>query len=251
MSIEYGTLNPASVVPIGVGLTGACRAIVYIGGLAEKCVVKKIPDQAIAAESFCSVLAAALQLPVLEPVVVTDPRDQSRWFGARELPYPSLGTFLASPSNPSTTELQVLAGILFQWANCPYAISFDQLVLNGDRNVGNLLWDGKSFTLIDHERALGLFPMQSNKLAQLLSNFLPSGQAMQLTSNATVAAIQHQINLDPAHQVCASISQHFSAAPAELVAHITGFETLVSQNASALPAAVTAVLSPVFHGANP
>lgn len=82
MQIEQGTLRPKTLQPVGEGVTGAQHGLVRIGGIAQKCVVKQVGPREIAAECFCALLGERLGLPTLAPVVITDPRDPSLWFGA-------------------------------------------------------------------------------------------------------------------------------------------------------------------------
>ena len=139
MKIEQGVLIPRTLIPVGEGITGASYAIVNIEGLSQRCVVKQAGYRGIAAECLCALLGDALELPTLTPVLVTDPRDSSLWFGAREVGYPSLSSTLRIGTSARAEQMHALACILSAWSQVGQVISFDELVANGDRNPGNVL----------------------------------------------------------------------------------------------------------------
>lgn len=249
MQIEQGILNPASLTPVGTGVNAAHSAIVYIGGVAQKCVVKQIPDSALAAECFCSLLANALGLPVLQPILVTHPADGSRWFGGRFLSHPNLATHFANGITPQA--VQWVAKIVSSWPKAGDAIAFDQLVLNADRNMGNLLWDGAQMTLIDHERTLGLFPMTENVLAKLLCLGLPSVALATISADACAAAAQQQSASAPGGAVVPAVVAQFSNVDSAISSNVARFATAIWANSPSLPQDTATAMTPIFYGASP
>lgn len=166
--IEEGILVPLTLRPIGHGATGAQRGQVKIGGKAFKCVVKPESLAGIVSESFAALVAINLGLPALQPVIVRYPGKIEPWFGAKDMQHPNLLAALNVGQN-DVAGVRRAALLLASWASVGGAIAFDELIANPDRNLGNLLWDGGDFWLIDHARALGAMPYTKNKLASIVS----------------------------------------------------------------------------------
>lgn len=246
MKIEQGILNPHTLTPVGQGITGAQYAIVSIAGLSQRCVVKKAGEREIAAECFCAVLGHHLSLPTLTPVVVTDPRDQSSWFGAREVNYPSLSTRLSIGAQPTPAQLLSLAHILSAWSQVGHVISFDELILNGDRNPQNVLWNGAAFTIIDHERALGVQPKLMNKLALFATQQLPPAQIASVQSVSVSAALAQQAMLGTSNGIWQELEAEFNKLPANLGQHYAGFHTLAKGLLPSLASNTANTMTPMF-----
>lgn len=246
MNIEQGILIPSTLQPVGAGVTGANYAIVLIAGLSQRCVVKKIGNCEIAAECLCALLGNALELPTLIPVVVTDPRDRSFWFGARDVGYPSLSGRLHIGTSANAQQMQFLAYILSAWSQVGQVISFDELVRNGDRNPGNVLWDGSQFTIIDHERALGIQVMQQNKLAMFATDcFHP--QLVASIGNASISAAlvqQSLLRLNPT--VWKMIAAEFASVPSVVEQHYGALVHIIQNNLGSLVHNVANAMSPMF-----
>ncbi len=87
-------------------------------------------------------------------------------------PHPSIRKLVSIPNNDNIDE--ALANeILFslkKWIHFSLAILFDESIANTDRQIGNILFGGGEFALIDHERSLkigGDSPIKNNRLAEL------------------------------------------------------------------------------------
>ncbi len=251
MKIEQGSLIPSTLIPVGEGITGASYAIVFIAGLSQRCVVKRAGDREIAAECLCALLGHALGLPTLVPVVVTDPRDNTLWFGAREVGYPSLSSRLRIGSHADARQMQALACILSAWSQVGQAISFDELVANGDRNPGNVLWNGVQFTIIDHERALGIQPMQLNRLALFATNQFQPQLVAGVQSASTSAALAQQALLGVGSTVWKMIAAEFASVPPVVGQHCSTFSALAQANLGSLASSTANAMTPMFARQQP
>ena len=251
MKIEQGILIPATLTPVGEGITGASYAIVVIAGLSQRCVVKRAGDREIAAECLCALLGNALGLPTLVPVVVTDPRDNTLWFGAREVGYPSLSSRLRIGTHADALQMQALASILSAWSQVGQVISFDELIVNSDRNPGNVLWNGIQFTIIDHERTLGIKPMQLNKLAFFATNQFQPQLVASVQSAGTSAALAQQALLGVGSTVWQMIEAEFAAVPSVIGQHCVTFSGLARSNLGSLAANTANAMTPMFARQQP
>ena len=248
MKIETGTLLPHSLQPVGQGVTGAQYAVVYISGVTQRCVVKQAGAQEIAAECLCSLLGGALSLPTLIPIIVTDPRDQTYWFGAREVGYPSLSTHLAIGSNLNDSQWAMIVSILSNWSQVGNVISFDELIENGDRNLGNILWNGTQFTIIDHERALNITPKEINKLAALATKYFDTNIIPKIRYSSVAAAMAQQAILSVDTALWQSIEDEFANTPNIIRTHCKNFINIAQGNVGTLANKAADATSPLFAG---
>lgn len=244
--IEQGILNPFSQTAVGHGITRPNFAIVNIGGLSQRCVVKNAGHKEIAAECFCALLGAALELPTLKPVIVTNPLDNSLCFGSREVGYPNLSAKLGIGDTANAAQMQALAIILSAWSHVGHVISFDELILNGDRNPGNVLWSGLAFTIIDHERALEIQPMTINKLAQFSTNNFDPTKVASVQSASMGAALAQQSMLSADNRIFATVGSDFLNIPAEVGNHFNELETIAKKMLSSMATNTSNAMSPLF-----
>lgn len=211
MKIEQGVLNPFTLHPVGAGINSAQYAVVNIGGLSQRCVVKRVGDREIAAECFCALLGDTLSLPTLTPVVITHPGDGSLWFGSRDAAYPSLSARLSIGATVNQHQLVALAQVLSTWSQVGHVISFDELIANGDRNPGNVLWNGAAFTIIDHERSLGNQQKVSNRLALFATSNFQAPLVASINSAATGSAMTQQALLSADQAIWSMIRDEFKS----------------------------------------
>lgn len=251
MKIEQGILNPFSLQPVGAGVNSAQYAIVSIGGLSERCVVKKVGEREIAAECFCALLGYALSLPTLPPVIVTHPGDGSLWFGARDANYPSLSARFQIGAMANQYQMIALATVLSSWAQVGHAISFDELIANGDRNPGNILWNGAVFTIIDHERSLGNAPKTSNRLAVFSTANFQAALVASVSSAATGSAMAQQALLSADLTVWNNIRTEFEMIPPTIGCHHGACEAMAKQLLGSLPTHAANAMSPLLQGVTP
>lgn len=250
MKIEQGTLVPSTLMPVGEGITGASYAIVIIAGLSQRCVVKRAGDREIAAECLCALLGHSLGLPTLMPVLVTDPRDNTLCVGAREVGYPSLSSRLRIGTDEDAPKMHALACILSAWSQVGHAISFDELIVNGDRNPGNVLWNGAQFTIIDHERALGIQPMHLNKLAFFATNQFQPPLFASVQSASISAALAQQALLGVGSAVWQMVAAEFASTPCAVGQHCSSFTSLAQGNLGSLASSTANAMTPMFARQN-
>jgi hypothetical protein len=244
--IEQGILNPFNQTKVGVGLTGPIFAIVSIGGVSRRCVVKRIGHKEIAAECFCALLGDSLGLPVLKPVIVKDPLDGSLCFGTRDVGYPNLCVRLGIGDTADAIQLRAISNVLSLWTQVGEVISFDELILNGDRNPGNVLWDGLSFKIIDHERALEIEHKTVNKLAQFSTNHFDQTLMDRIQSASTAAAMSQMALLNGSSGVLETIKDAFSETPSEVGRYFDELERIVRRELPLLVSKASDAVSPLF-----
>jgi hypothetical protein len=119
---------------------------------------KIIPPREVFIESVCSLLCRHLGLPTPEPYLLIMSKEVCPINGKHTMP--AFATVDAqSPSfrqylRQSSISIQTIEVILKKWAELISAATFDEFIGNTDRHIGNLLFDGKSITLIDHGLAI-------------------------------------------------------------------------------------------------
>ena len=248
MKVQNAVLIPETLSPVGEGVSGAQRALVRLSGTTSRCIVKWLNHRSIAVECFCSVLGDVLSLPSVPPVVVVDPRDKSLLFGSLEIAYPSLSTRLRWVNEPSRAHLDALAEILTQWAQLGHVICFDELVCNPDRNIGNVLWNGVDFFVIDHERALTSTNKVANKLALIVKSLLTPAQLDSIVQTGTTAALTFGSLLLPASPRWADIRGTFSNLSSEISDHYDALVQIVTTVVPLLlPRVVDTIPPPLFE----
>lgn len=119
---------------------------------------KIIPSREVLVESVCSLLCGHLGLPTPAPYLLIMTEDVCPINGKHTIP--AFATVDAqSPSfrqylQQNSINEQAIIAILKKWTDFVSAATFDEFIGNTDRNIGNLLFDGKSITLIDHGFAI-------------------------------------------------------------------------------------------------
>jgi hypothetical protein len=207
--IEEGVLIPATLRPIGQGISGAQRGQVKIAGVSQKCVVKPETLSGIAAECFAAAVGNHLGLPTLHPVIVRHPGQQSMWFGARDKSHPSLLTALNVNAQNQAQAVRSAVMLLATWAQFGSTITFDELIGNPDRNLGNLLWDGADFWLIDHAASMDNKPFTQNKLADVVTGTLDPKSIASVKASSIAQAVVQQIKCGSNAQVWSDLQSAF------------------------------------------
>lgn len=169
MRIELATVVPGSETLIGQGATGALRCVLTVpDGSKRAGVLKRGPVGQVAAEAFSALLLRAWGLNVPDPYLVDE--GGAIAFASADLSYPNLKQFCnydALPAGPVRRAVEYYAAHLAcGFASTPLAIAADEAIDNRDRNLGNILWDGREEAWIDHAFSLGQGPSQPdlNKL---------------------------------------------------------------------------------------
>ncbi|MBD9417634.1 hypothetical protein IB259_00170 [Achromobacter sp. ACM04] len=158
MKLEAADLVRGSETPVGDGLTGAMRCILTLpNGVKRAAVVKTGSIGEVTAESFCALLLKAWGLDVPDPYIVRWPSGFA--FGSADTGYPSLkqrvGISDQIPPGPIRDAAEKAAcALVASFADTPLALCADEAIGNTDRNLGNILWDGRRVSWIDHARCL-------------------------------------------------------------------------------------------------
>ncbi|MFT4927514.1 MAG: hypothetical protein ACI8WB_003625 [Phenylobacterium sp.] len=119
--------------------------------------VKQLDMRALYVECVCAVIGRTLNLPIPAPIIVritnaampTIPANSSILaFGSEDAQHPSFRRFINRDSEEAMAQLKGFAKTLDVGV-------FDEWIANWDRNIGNILYDGKDeFYFIDHENAI-------------------------------------------------------------------------------------------------
>jgi hypothetical protein len=91
--------------------------------------------------------------------------------GFLDMEYPCLSVAFPGLDVSKSDDVDKLCTKIKDWQEHPLAAAFDEWIANVDRNIGNLLWDGNSFILIDHAMSLEQQPAgmpDENKLVTAL-----------------------------------------------------------------------------------
>jgi hypothetical protein len=213
IAIEEGELIPGTSRPIGQGVSGARRCLVRIAGTPEKCVIKRETIGGVVAECFAAEIGRHLQLPTLQPIVVRERGKSGWWFGARDQTHPSLLTTWGEGAQNQPLNIRNAALLLAAWLQVGTAISFDELIGNPDRNIGNLLWDGSDFWLIDHANAFGIKRFLHNKLAAIIAG-LDQPTINGVSASAIAQAVVQQSSCGPNARIWSDLAVAFQGLAA-------------------------------------
>ena len=158
MQIGKATVVAGTEEPLGIGLTGAMRCVLRTeSGELIGAILKRIPMERIVTECFAALLLRAWNIPVPDPFVVSDGNNIS--FASTDKNYPNLMKFVGVDALEKGTPeyraaLVIAAELACSLPTAGAALAADEAIANGDRNLGNILWDGNTEAWIDHERSL-------------------------------------------------------------------------------------------------
>jgi hypothetical protein len=173
--IRLGKMIPGAK-PLGIGITGAIEGIAAFDDGEAKVIAKRLPENEIATELYCSQVARELTLPVAPPALLLDTDGTTLLFGSIDDGYPNFAQAIQLDTlNPTDEALQRFFSALREWTAAPEIASFDAWIDNRDRNPSNWLWRNKNdWLLIDHGKALGCDPSYpaGNKLHAFLVSAL-------------------------------------------------------------------------------
>lgn len=158
MKVEVATIVSGSETPVGDGTTGALRCVlVLLDRSRRSAVLKRGPIGQVAAEAFSALLLRGWGLSVPEPFLVNDAGTLA--FASADTGYPNLKHHLgldALPAGPvRDAAIRTACNLVCGFPSTPLAAACDEAIDNRDRNLGNILWDGKTESWIDHAFALG------------------------------------------------------------------------------------------------
>ena len=146
MKLEVATLVAGSESPAGDGISGALRCVLKLPDKTRRAaVLKRVAMEEVLAEAFSALLLRAWQLPVPEPFLVDEAGTIS--FASSDVGYPNLKQSLGVtglPAGPVRDAVVALAkSIATSLPTSPLAAACDEAIDNRDRNLGNILWDGR------------------------------------------------------------------------------------------------------------
>lgn len=118
------------------------------------CFFKIVSKRELLVESVCSLMARHLNLPTPEPYLVImregvcpiEGNPSIPAFGTVDAKAPSFRQYVTG-SKLKDSEIKQR---LMKWRDFASTAAFDEFIANGDRHIGNLLYDGKNFSFIDH-----------------------------------------------------------------------------------------------------
>lgn len=191
MHLEIADLIQGTEMPAGDGQTGAQRCILITSsGVKRAAILKRGTLSEIASECFCALLLRAWGLNTPDPFLVRLGSDLG--FGSADVGYPNLKQTLGLetiPYGPARTAAEQLAYQLTAgFSSTPTALAADEAIGNRDRNLGNILWDGKEEAWIDHAMCLeaGKSMKDYNKLALIVQQ---TNKASAIAQSAVAQAL--------------------------------------------------------------
>ena len=118
-------------------------------GTTEELVVfaKELELRALSVELVCAAIGRLLNLPIPEPLLLAD-ESGKYYFGSVDAAYPSFHQYIVDHDDKGIKER------LAQWPLLKAAAFFDEWIAMDDRSNGNILFNGETFALIDHESAI-------------------------------------------------------------------------------------------------
>ncbi len=116
---------------------------------------KELNDTMILVELLAALIGQELGLPIPEPIIAIS-GDGKALFASLDVKIPDFTTRLTLKGGGlSVDENKGVLQKLAHWTLTNKVIGFDEWIANGDRNTGNILYDGKdTFYLIDHNLAM-------------------------------------------------------------------------------------------------
>ncbi|MCC5519513.1 hypothetical protein BCT65_020985 [Vibrio splendidus] len=178
--VTVGNMLPGGVPFNDCNVNPTWRAHVQTSDGVKVAFVKLIEPRSLYIECVCAVIGRSLGLPIPAPLIVrvtstalSDiPHGEARLaFGSEDAKYPSFRRYINSDSKEAMDKLAAFSKTLDVGI-------FDEWVANWDRNIGNMLYDGKDdFYFIDHENAIpqGLaynVPARGNEILRCLYSHL-------------------------------------------------------------------------------
>lgn len=207
------------VKPAGNGRYGSQVVKLSFAGMRYEVTAyaKKLTDLEFLVELMASLLGIAIGLPIPEPVAAIGENGEV-WFASIDMKYPDLSRRLNIQNNKiiNTPENNALLRQLADWPAIQEAISFDEWIANDDRNVGNILYDGRDqFFLIDHNRAMRL-------------PFAPDAPIRNELFNLKLAVTQDELSKHRLKQKLQAIVEQFDPVlPTEIAARIAAGGDLI------------------------
>lgn len=147
------------IKPADNGIYGAQVCKVYIKELDYEVTAytKQLSEQDLLVEIMAALIGRTIGLNIPEPIMAASIDQQEIHFGSVALQFPDLThTIELQNGKPTNTPANMaMFKKLSEWQQMNHALTFDEWIANSDRNLGNVLYDGKdNFHLIDHNQAM-------------------------------------------------------------------------------------------------
>lgn len=179
MPIQRAYFIEGSDHPVGDGNNQPNYCLLRLDdGSIFKAIIKTVNEKSLATELISAHIMRHWGISVPDPYLVLMP-DGGFAFGSKEETYPSLRQSLDFDDELPVDmrhEIRISAAKkIFSQKQALIAIAADEALINFDRHLGNILWNGSSISWIDHEKCLwNSKEADENKLvslARLLGNF--------------------------------------------------------------------------------
>lgn len=190
--LSTAIILPGSESPVADGSTGAVRCTLLLPDATRRAaVVKRGPLGQVAAEAFSALLLRGWGLPVPQPFIVEDASTLA--FGSADVGYPNLRKRLALdalPAGPARdTAMSIGCLLASTLPSAGLAAAADEAIENVDRNLGNILWDGRAEFWIDHAYALGQGPGHLGAVNKLCVMAAAAGTHEGMSASAVAQAL--------------------------------------------------------------
>ena len=164
-SIELATLLPSVPGPQlvnGLGVEETWKAAIYAETGPTVAYVKMLEPNQVLSEVVCALVGLAFGLNIPKPFLVhvqrADLSQSRKWnanetqricFGSEDARHPSFRQVLHAQQGHTNA----LMNQLLNWSGYKETAWFDEWTANVDSHIGNILFDGTDFWLIDHGHA--------------------------------------------------------------------------------------------------
>jgi hypothetical protein len=151
----------ASLLPAtDKGISDTYYGVVYDETGDQVAYIKDIPRIELANELLAATLAKGLNLPIVEPYLITVRTPQLNFTKGPQMPNPQMRlAFASADGSIKKIRVRINSGGLpvteiRGWPHFPMAVCFDEWIANSDRNDGNLLFGNPDrFLLVDYGHA--------------------------------------------------------------------------------------------------
>lgn len=178
---------------------------------------KKLSDLNLLVEIMTALIGREIGLPIPEPILLASKDNKELWFGSIDVKYPDLTHTItcSDGNNPDNTQQNLeMFKKLSEWDKATQAATFDEWIINNDRNLQNILHDGgDNFYLIDHDQAISLpfkadKPIQKNQLMNVKLLFTRDELGKQRLKN-TMQSVADKINSQAPSQISLALTSAY------------------------------------------
>lgn len=162
-TVQLAVLGAGAVEVKDGNVTETWKGTIFTASGSTVAYIKMLPSNQLISEVTCAVLGRVLNLNVPKPYLVKVKKTllpkSKQWrkketericFASEDVGHPSMKRLVA---NQVAGVQDKLTQKYLRWDGFKDATIFDEWIANSDRNIGNLLFDGREFYLIDHSHA--------------------------------------------------------------------------------------------------